>query len=140
MITTLSQALLAAVVAVAPPPKNHAALRPVVGPMVGDSTSDRWMGLELTLTPGWHVYWRNPGDAGSPPTASWALPSGWTFGPLEFPRPRRIDVPPLTAFGYVDRVVYPFRLRLSPDANRNEGRVAGRISWVACEIACIAEE
>ena len=25
------------------------------------------LGLRLRLAPGWHGYWRNPGDAGAPP-------------------------------------------------------------------------
>ena len=25
-----------------------------------------WLGVHLTVDPGWHVYWKNPGDAGLP--------------------------------------------------------------------------
>ncbi|MEL6387628.1 MAG: hypothetical protein AAFR00_09775, partial [Pseudomonadota bacterium] len=30
-----------------------------------------YLGLNLELDEGWHVYWRNPGDAGLPPVLVW---------------------------------------------------------------------
>src|SRR3984957_5646868 len=35
-----------------------------------------WLDLHLTIAPGWHTYWRNPGDAGLPTTIDWTLPAG----------------------------------------------------------------
>ena len=32
--------------------------------------------------PGWHGYWRNPGDAGAEPRVTWRLPEGWSAGSL----------------------------------------------------------
>ncbi len=40
--------------------------------------------------PGWHGYWRNPGDAGIETQAHWTLPSGVTAGPLQYPVPRTL--------------------------------------------------
>lgn len=33
-------------------------------------------GLRFRLLPGWHIYWRNPGDSGGPPTIKWSVPDG----------------------------------------------------------------
>ena len=41
--------------------------------------------------PGWHGYWRNPGDAGDEPRVTWRLPEGWRAGPLHYPVPRPAD-------------------------------------------------
>ena len=30
--------------------------------------------------PGWHGYWRNPGDAGDRAAGRWRLPEGWRAG------------------------------------------------------------
>src|SRR6185436_10923088 len=30
------------------------------------------VGLHQTIEPGWHTYWRNPGDAGEPTAITWA--------------------------------------------------------------------
>src|SRR3954470_19485915 len=42
--------------------------------------------------PGWHGYWRNPGDAGAEPRVTWHLPEGWTADPLQYPVPGRLIV------------------------------------------------
>jgi DsbC/DsbD-like thiol-disulfide interchange protein len=36
--------------------------------------STLWLDLRLATSPGWHSYWRNPGDAGEPTTIDWTLP------------------------------------------------------------------
>ena len=118
-------------------PANHAVVRLISGPTVADSSHDRWLGLEFKLTPGWHVYWRNPGDAGSPPTATWTLPAAWSLGAIQWPRPRRIEVPPLTAFGYEERVVFPIRFS---SRGGDRGIIRGHVSWVACRLECVAED
>src|SRR5437762_4954849 len=48
------------------------------------------LGLLFHLEKGWHVYWRNPGDSGSPPQVAWMLPAGFRAGAMEWPYPRRI--------------------------------------------------
>jgi len=32
--------------------------------------------LRLAIEPGWHTYWRNPGESGLPTTLEWHLPPG----------------------------------------------------------------
>ena len=36
-----------------------------------------WMAVELAMKPGWHTYWRNPGDAGQATDIVWTLPLGY---------------------------------------------------------------
>ena len=38
------------------------------------------LGLRLKLDPGWHVYWKNAGDSGNPPTLQVKLPPGFKAG------------------------------------------------------------
>ena len=68
------------------------------------------VGLYFKLEPGWHVYWKNPGDAGEPPHIKWTLPQGVTAGPLQFPIPKRLPLGPLMDFGYEDEVLFPIQL------------------------------
>ena len=48
------------------------------------------VGLYFRLAPGWHTYWKNPGDAGVPPDLELTLPAGSTAGPIAWPTPRRV--------------------------------------------------
>ena len=43
------------------------------------------VGLDFKLTPGWHTYWTNPGDAGAGATIIWDLPSGFTASEILWP-------------------------------------------------------
>ena len=38
------------------------------------------VGLWLRMVPGWHTYWKFPGDAGIPTEIKWNLPPGWKAG------------------------------------------------------------
>jgi thiol:disulfide interchange protein DsbD len=95
-------------------------------------------GLRLKMRDGWHVYWRNPGDAGLPPKLDWLLSRGWTAGLLEWPAPKRLESPPLTNFGYSDEVVLPLTLTMPADAvpgSRTGLRAAAE--WLECREICV---
>ncbi|PKP90707.1 MAG: thiol:disulfide interchange protein, partial [Alphaproteobacteria bacterium HGW-Alphaproteobacteria-15] len=53
-------------------------------------------GSEVTLAfvakpnPGWHGYWKNPGDAGLDTRLDWTMPAGVTAGELQYPVPDRL--------------------------------------------------
>ena len=52
------------------------------------------LAVELTHDAGWHTYWKNPGDVGSPTEFQWTVPSGWKVPPGLNPRkPRRFHSP-----------------------------------------------
>ena len=53
--------------------------------------ADLWVALRFHLEEGWHVYWQNPGDSGSPPALRWQLPDGIRAGEIEWPAPARIE-------------------------------------------------
>jgi thiol:disulfide interchange protein/DsbC/DsbD-like thiol-disulfide interchange protein len=100
-----------------------------------------WVALYQRITPGWHTYWVNPGDSGEPPRIEWALPSGFTAGPIAWPFPERIAVGPAMTFGYSREVVLPIPIT-SPQGLTPGTRVTlrGQASWLVCEKTCIPEE
>ncbi|MCG6956972.1 MAG: thioredoxin family protein [Gemmatimonadetes bacterium] len=61
--------------------------------------------LVIDLDDGWHTYWRNPGDAGTAAVLDWALPQGFEAGPVQWPAPERVPVPPLMSYAYTGRVM-----------------------------------
>ncbi|HNT98688.1 MAG TPA: protein-disulfide reductase DsbD family protein, partial [Elusimicrobiales bacterium] len=58
------------------------------------------LALRFVMAPGWHIYWKNPGDSGTPPSVKWKLPAGVKAGPFAWPTPKKIDMPPLSNLGY----------------------------------------
>src|ERR1700739_1690548 len=59
--------------------------------------------LEQNIRPGWHTYWRNPGDAGEATEIAWTLPPGGHAGPIAWPYPKELPVGPLMDYGYEGR-------------------------------------
>lgn len=53
----------------------------------------------------WHMYWRNPGEAGAlPPSIEVTAPDGFTVGETRWPRPKRLESPAGEMFCYEDQL------------------------------------
>jgi DsbC/DsbD-like thiol-disulfide interchange protein len=99
---------------------------------------ENWVGLHFQLEKGWHVYWINPGDSGEPPKVEWDLPPGFKAGPLQFPVPERIALPPLMNFGFENDVLFPVRLSVPAASQSNEtATLNATLKWVICREVCI---
>jgi thiol:disulfide interchange protein/DsbC/DsbD-like thiol-disulfide interchange protein len=58
------------------------------------------LALRMTPKPGWHGYWKNPGDAGFESGVEWQLPAGVSVGLLRYPVPKRLTVAGLMNYVY----------------------------------------
>ncbi|HWE86633.1 MAG TPA: thioredoxin family protein [Terracidiphilus sp.] len=94
-------------------------------------------GLYFKLEQGWHVYWKNAGDAGEPARIKWTLPAGVTAGPLQFPAPERLPVGPLMDFGYENEVLFPFTLTADSSATTGSATLHAHVNWLVCREVCI---
>ncbi len=94
-------------------------------------------GLYFKLEPGWHIYWKNPGDAGEPPHIQWTLPAGITAGPMQFPAPKRLPLGPLMDYGYEDEVLFPFKLDAAKTVKAGQIVVHAKVDWLVCRGSCI---
>jgi len=96
------------------------------------------LGVRLRMSPGWHVNWINPGDAGLAPGIAWKLPDGFKGGVVQWPLPSRIPTGPLAIFGYGNEVLLMTDVRppadLAPGGNIDLG---ADVSWLACAEECI---
>jgi len=99
------------------------------------------VGLRLEHEPEWHTYWINPGDSGLGTKLSWRLPQGVTAAEIDWPAPRRIDVGPLTNFGYDGEMVLPVRITLPAElAIGSSVPLQVKASWLVCKEECIPGE
>jgi thiol:disulfide interchange protein/DsbC/DsbD-like thiol-disulfide interchange protein len=98
------------------------------------------LALIFEIQPGWHTYWRNPGDSGDPPRLAWTLPDGVTVGPPRWPRPEVIPVGPLANYGYSGRALLLFALTLPRDWPVGEPlRLHAQADWLVCAEHCVPE-
>ena len=75
-----------------------------------------YLALHQEITPGWHTYWRNPGDSGEPTRLALDLPEGWQAGDMIWPAPKTYTLGPLVNYGYADEVTLPVPVTLPADA------------------------
>ena len=95
------------------------------------------LGIHFLLSPGWHVYWKNSGDAGFPPVVGvTGVPALAAKAELLWPRPQRFDLPgQLVAFGYENEVVYPVTARIETAGDRVV--LTADVDYLTCQIDCV---
>ena len=81
-----------------------------------------WVALKQKIRPGWHTYWRNPGDSGAPTKLKWDLPTGFSASEIHWPYPERVPYGPLMNFGYHNEVVFPVLITVPDNVGANDGR------------------
>lgn len=101
------------------------------------------LGVEFRTAPGWHVYWKNPGDAGFPPRVDLLAPPELVGKEptieIEYPAPHRFALPGgLFAIGYEGEVVYPLKARaFTPTPGARTVRVEADVDYLTCEVDCV---
>ena len=68
----------------------------------GEASAPMRAGIEIRLKPGWHTYWRYPGDAGVPPRFDFAGSQNVKAVEVLWPAPRRMPEEGLSAIGYTE--------------------------------------
>ena len=102
------------------------------------------LGLLLQHQPGWHTYWKNPGDSGLPTELRWNLPEGLQTSAVHWPTPQKIKIGRLANFGFEDTVLLPVTVTIAPGfrptPNANDIAVRLSASWLVCRTECIPQE
>ena len=91
--------------------------------------------------PGWHDYWVNPGDAGTPLELAWQLPAGMQAAPLRAPVPETLIVSGFMNHIYTSKHAFLVDLKIPDDAIVGQNldiKVDAR--WSACsDLVCVPE-
>ena len=101
-----------------------------------------WLGLQIQHQPGWHTYWKNPGDSGLPTQLTWSLPVGIAAGAIDWPTPKKIPVANLANYGFEGALLLSSAMTVQStfQNNGNEITVGLRAQWLVCRAECIPEE
>ena len=97
-----------------------------------------YIGVRLEMQEGWHTYWENPGDSGSPFDATWEVAQGVIVENVEWPTPITIPYPPLMTFGYEGDVVFPFKVFRAIDSDLSS--ITVDFNFLICADICIPEK
>ncbi|MGN4982723.1 protein-disulfide reductase DsbD domain-containing protein [Aeromonas dhakensis] len=99
------------------------------------------LAIAMTPQPGWHGYWKQPGDAGLAPQLTWHLPAGVSVGEPAYPLPQT------QRFGGIMNHVYGEPYALLAELTIAEGIPVGTplpirldMQYLACrDDACVPE-
>ena len=109
----------------------------VPDPIVVEAGGTALVAAVLSIEPGWHVYWKNPGDSGVAPTLRWTLPEGLVARAIQWPRPQVFATEHETTYGYEREVGLVVAIEAAPDVKL--GRYSGsvRSDWMVCKELCL---
>jgi len=115
---------------------GHSAVRLLAGSRSGAVLLG---GIAFQLQPGWHTYWRNPGDSGVPPRFDFSKSENIEAVTVLWPAPVKFaDGAGGTSLGYQKQVVLPLRI-VAKNADRPV-TLRAEINYAVCEKLCIPVE
>jgi suppressor for copper-sensitivity B len=114
---------------------EHSAARLVTATDAVGSAATVEAGLEIRLAPGWHAYWRAPGDAGIPPAIDWSGSENLKDAKIAWPAPKRYSLQGFETAGYRDHVLLPVTLGLAHPGHKLT--LHAKADWAACAQICV---
>lgn len=95
--------------------------------------------IEQIIEPGWHTYWRNPGDSGEALRMKWDMPKGFEAGEILWPVPYKISYGPLTNYGYEGHITLLQPLKAPLQLPAGLLNFTASIDLLVCQEICIPE-
>ncbi len=95
------------------------------------------VGVRFRMDPGWHIYWKNPGESGLASEVTWDTP-GTTVGELQWPAPSTFRTPDgfITTYGYAEEVLLFTEARASEKATGSL-QLSAAADVLVCEVHCL---
>ena len=88
--------------------------------------------LRFRCDPHFHIYWKNPGDAGQSPTVEWQEKSGTTVGAFVWPGPKMLDQSGVYNFVYEDETLLLMEVAV-PAGAKGALTFKGKAEWLECD-------
>jgi thiol:disulfide interchange protein/DsbC/DsbD-like thiol-disulfide interchange protein len=88
--------------------------------------------MRFRCDPHFHIYWKNPGDAGQSPTVEWQEKSGTTVGAFVWPGPKMLDQSGVYNFVYEDETLLLMEVAV-PAGAKGALTFKGKAEWLECD-------
>ncbi len=97
------------------------------------------LGVLFDIDPGWHIYWKYPGETGLPTKLTLNMPDSYQTSGVMWPIPRAykktgggVD------FGYENSVLLWTNIQVSSDTQIDKSvDIETQVSWISCKDICI---
>jgi thiol:disulfide interchange protein/DsbC/DsbD-like thiol-disulfide interchange protein len=88
--------------------------------------------MRFRCDPHFHIYWKNPGDAGQSPTVEWQEKTGTTIGSFVWPGPKMLDQSGVYNFVYEDETLLLMEVAV-PAGAKGALTFKGKAEWLECD-------
>ena len=88
--------------------------------------------MRFRCDPHFHIYWKNPGDAGQSPTVEWQEKSGATVGAFVWPGPKMLDQSGVYNFVYENETLLLMEVSV-PAGAKGVLTFKGKAEWLECD-------
>jgi len=95
-------------------------------------------GVEFRMDPGWHTYWRYPGDSGVPPRFDFDASENLAEAKVLYPAPHAFTDETGTSIGYLDHVIFP--VQIAPRDPAKPVRLKVTVNYAVCQKLCVPAE
>jgi DsbC/DsbD-like thiol-disulfide interchange protein len=116
---------------------KEAAVRLIAGSAKPDAATLP-AGVEIKLAPGWHTYWRYPGDSGVPPRFDFSGSQNLKSATLHYPAPHLYTDETGNTLGYKDNVIFP--VTVTPQQVGKPIVLRMKIEYAVCDKLCVPAE
>jgi DsbC/DsbD-like thiol-disulfide interchange protein/cytochrome c biogenesis protein CcdA len=96
------------------------------------------LGVELSAKPGWHTYYKDPGEAGMPTKIEWTLPDGFVAKQVKWEKPIRFDEGGIITFGYLNKTL--ISTEFEPPGGLETDKTftfKANVKWLSCRELCV---
>lgn len=95
-------------------------------------------GVEFRMDPGWHTYWRYPGDSGVPPSFDFHESDNLAEAKVLYPAPHAFEDEGMTSIGYPDHVIFP--VEITPLDPKKPVHIKVMVNYAVCQKLCVPAE
>lgn len=140
MLTVYGACAAAGIALMIPQDAPTSATTPVVAsiiPYIASASDDtQYVVIRFKLEPQWHIYWSNAGDSGATPTVHLSMPTGWTIGQAEFPRPQILGNTQERNYGYENSMDLMIPVVAPAGDVPASISVSAKVDWFVCKTSC----
>lgn len=147
LIFMMLTAALTSVVAAAAPSSHYDVVAeqeaPVKAELVSGSSAISpgqtfQIGVDLDINPGWHVYYKEPGDSGRATQVMLVSPENFQIVELLWQRPERFEEEGLVTYGYQRHSFLAVTLKAPDDLKPGQSlEIRLNVDWIACDKECV---
>lgn len=95
------------------------------------------IGVLIAIKKDWHIYWKNPGDAGLPTEIIWKIPENIQISKPKMPTPKKFSFSDMASYGFDNETMFIYDLFIPKDYAKNDLNLEIDLNGLICKEKCL---